>query len=176
MLINQKREFIEWFLKSVPVNSREVLWILNYIANHENVLKNLHIVEQANKTPRGIVIYSSEIEGNNVSIRLFKEDLEFLDVNQIFHEIRMHVEEELFLEFQFLNAWKTANYLMVLEDNPYSSWNEEVIGSLELESFLAQEEKKAALNTLRQKIDEALEKQNELDFIKYSKELSKLEE
>jgi len=173
MGVKQKREFLDWFLKTIPVSSREVLWILNYIANHDTILDYVQIVEQAKKTPRGIIITSSDFP-NEQPIALYKEDLEFHDVNQIFHEIRMHSESQLFLEFQFPNSWKASPYLMVLEDNPFAPWNKEVEDSKEVDSFFAQEEQEAKKKMLAAQIDQALEAQDEELFVALSKELSEL--
>ena len=173
MEIIQKREFLEWFLKSVPVATREILWILNYIANHDAILEKVHIVEQVDKTPRGILFVSTDIT-HSQSISLYKDGKEFVDVNQIFHEIRMHADLELFLEFKFLNAWKTSTYLEVLEDNPYSSWNEKVEESKDLEEFLEEEAKAAQIKALTEQIDQALAKQDEENFARLSRELIEL--
>jgi len=105
--INQKREFLEWFLKTIPLSSREIVWILNYVTNHDNILEKVRIVEQVEKTPRGLLIASSDFAQAH-PIHLFKDGLEIMDVNQIFHEIRMHADSELFLELKFPNAWQTS--------------------------------------------------------------------
>jgi len=173
MEISQKREFLEWFLKSVPVATREILWILNYIANHDVILDNVRIIEQVEKTPRGILFVSTEVT-HSQSIVLYKAGLEFQDVNQIFHEIRMHSEEELFLEFKFLNAWKTSSYLEVLEDNPHSSWNEEVENSQDIEEFLEEEAKLAQIKALSEEIDLALAQKDAEKFTELSHQLSEL--
>lgn len=53
--VGEKREFLVWLINNVSFQRREVIWILNYLINHEAILRNVHIVEQALETKRGLV-------------------------------------------------------------------------------------------------------------------------
>lgn len=57
--VREKKNFLTWMVNHVSFSRREVFWILNYLANHEAILSNVHFVEGANFADRGLrsVIY-----------------------------------------------------------------------------------------------------------------------
>lgn len=174
MVINvkDKRVFLNWLVNNVQFSRREILWILNYLINHEAILTNVHFVEKAAETDRGLVITASE--NNNQPMTLYLNHHQFHDSDQIFHEIRMNWKMNMYLECQFPNAWQTPQYLAVLEDNPFASWNESINNELttQLEHFFEEEEQVSKKELLYQAIDAALETGNEAEFIRLTEELN----
>lgn len=84
----------------------------------------------------------------------------------------------MYIELIFSNPWKSAEYLTVLEDNPYYKWNETISPKLIEEVELALEtlsltERKQ--NTLHQ-IDLSLEEDDRERFIQLSNQLKEIEE
>jgi uncharacterized protein YpiB (UPF0302 family) len=43
--VDEKKDFIHWFLNHYSLKRREAVWILNYLISHESILDNLHFVE-----------------------------------------------------------------------------------------------------------------------------------
>jgi uncharacterized protein YpiB (UPF0302 family) len=176
MFVNvaDKKDFLVWLVNNISFAQREVLWILNYLINHEAILNNVHFVEQANKASRGIKVTSSEMDDE--PIKLFLSGKEFTDTDQIFHEIRMNWKEALYIECIFENAWQNGHYLSILEDNPYARWNEQVSEEVvaRIDRFFAEEEKKAKMNFLYQQIASALEDDNYEAFLELTDELNHL--
>ena len=37
--VTEKREFLVWLINNISFRRREVIWILNYLINHETILK-----------------------------------------------------------------------------------------------------------------------------------------
>ncbi|ALS00612.1 hypothetical protein ATZ33_04260 [Enterococcus silesiacus] len=176
MFVNvaEKKEFLVWLVNNISFSQREVLWILNYLINHEAILNNVHFIEQADKAIRGLKVTSKEIEDD--PIRLFLSGKEFTDTDQIFHEIRMNWKEALYVECIFDGSWQNSQYLSILEDNPYARWNEQVSEDVieSINEFFAHEEKQAKLNLLYGQIDLALEDNNYEAFLELTDELNRL--
>ncbi|MEI5992577.1 ReoY family proteolytic degradation factor [Candidatus Enterococcus mansonii] len=172
--VSEKKEFLIWFVNNVSFSQREVLWILNYLINHEAILNNVHFIERAEKTTRGIKITSSEMDDE--PIKLFITNKEFTDTDQIFHEIRMNWKEALYVECIFEDSWQNGQYLSILEDNPYARWNEQVSEDVveNINNFFAHEEKQAKIDFLYRQIDLALEENNHEAFLELSNELNRL--
>ena len=174
--LEAKKNFIGWFLDRYQLKRRESMWILNYLLNHDIVLNKVHFVEAVDKTPRGMMMSATEM--NSEAFLFYKNGTVFSDPEQAFHEVRLNWQEEMYIELVFLNPWKSAEYLTVLEDNPYYKWNETISMQLveevelALETFSLTERKQ---NTLHQ-IDLSLEKEDRERFIQLSKQLKEIEE
>ena len=108
-------------------------------------------------------------------MKLFLEGKEFTDTDQIFHEIRLNWKRPLYVECLFENAWQTKEYLMVLEENPFASWNDSISEEdLELvEQYLKEKEQAAHLKMLYLQIDQALEKGDKDAFLELSDEVNR---
>lgn len=171
---SDKRIFLNWLVNHVSFKRREVLWILNYLANHETILKNVHFVENVQATTRGLKVV--DIKSTEEPIMLFIEQQTFTDTDQIFHEIRMHWNKPLYMECVFPDSWQVESYLQVLEDNPLAKWNdsisEDVIQSIE--QFFEEEELTSQIAKLNSQIDQALEAGDKDNFIVLTDEVNRL--
>lgn len=172
--VAEKREFLVWLINHVSFQRREVIWILNYLINHEAILRNVHIVEQALETKRGLVI--RDISQRAEPMVFAVEGHQFSNSDQIFHEIRLHWQQPLYLECVFPDSWQNPQYLSVLEDNPVLSWNDTVSEKIvsEVEDFLKKQADEAQLNLLKKQIDLALEDGDKEAFLTLSDELNRL--
>ena len=162
MAINaaDKKRFLNWFVTHESFARREVSWILNYLANHETILKNILFVEHAEKTPRGICVRSNQVGGEAI----------------IFHEIRLNWKEPLFLECCFSKSWENELYLAALEDNPHHRWNETIDAEViaKVEEYFFKEDLEARVLDLYKEIDRALEKNDHELFLTLSAEVNEL--
>ena len=172
--VREKKSFLDWLIQNVTFNRREVSWILNYLANHEAILANVHFVEHAEATERGIVIRDLSIAGE--ALTLYLEGKSFTDSDQIFHEIRLNWKEPMYIECFFANSWDHPSYLSILEDNPYLTWNESIDSEIlqAVDNYIAEEQKQAQVKEIYQKIDEALEKEDKETFYRLSQEVNEL--
>lgn len=170
--VKEKKNFLNWLVANTSFSRKEVIWILNYLANHEAILKNVHFVENADAADRGLQIRDLSVGGQ--PLRLFIESKEFNDSEQIFHEIRLNWKEPLYLECLFENAWDNPGYLSILEDNPYKKWNEAIDPQIldAVDDFIQQEEQEARIKRLYMEIDEALEKGDKERFKTLSDEVN----
>ena len=172
--VQQKKKFLNWFVNHGTFNRREVLWILNYLANHEAILNNVHFIEAADQTNRGLQIRDANQEGE--AIQLYIDGKVFTDSDQAFHEIRLNWKKPLYLECLFDGAWQTSEFLSIIEDNPFAKWNERISPEIieELEGFFKEEERQAKLSLLYSQIDFALENGDKEAFLELSNEVNQL--
>lgn len=172
--VREKKNFLTWMVNHVSFSRREVFWILNYLANHEAILSNVHFVEGANQSNRGLQISDLSFDGE--PMKLFLEGKEFNDTDQIFHEIRLNWKRPLYVECLFENAWQTREYLMILEDNPFASWDDSISeeDAELIEHYFKEKEQEARLKMIYAQIDQALEKKDKDAFLLLSDEVNRL--
>lgn len=172
--VREKKNFLTWIVNHVSFSRREVFWILNYLANHEAILSNVHFVEGANQANRCLQISDLSFDGE--PMKLFLEGKEFTDTDQIFHEIRLNWKRPLYVECLFENAWQTREYLMILEDNPFASWDDSISeeDAELIEYYFKEKEQEARLKMLYAQIDQALEKKDKDAFLALSDEVNRL--
>lgn len=174
--LEAKKIFLGWFLDRHQLKRRESMWILNYLLNHDIVLNKVHFIEAAEKTPRGMMM--STMGTNTEPFLFYKNGTLFSDPEQAFHEVRLNWQEDMYIELVFSEPWKSAEYLTVLEDNPYYKWNETVSiklieeVELALETLSLTERKQSMLH----QIDLSLEEEDRERFIELSKQLKEIEE
>ena len=69
--VNEKKEFIRWFLNNYQLKRRECVWILNYLLSHDQLMEKVHFVEHAEYCPRGIVMSTQCVD--DVPFRFYKD-------------------------------------------------------------------------------------------------------
>lgn len=171
--VREKKNFLTWMVNHVSFSRREVFWILNYLSNHEAILKNVHFVEGADQTSRGLQISDLSVAGE--PMKLFLKGKVFTDTDQIFHEIRLNRTEPLYVECFFEDAWQTSEYLSILEDNPFATWDSTIAEeeTEAIEKYFHVKEQEAHLKMLYAQIDQALEDGNKDAFLKLSDEVNR---
>lgn len=174
--LEEKKKFITWFIQNYQLKRRESLWILNYLLNHEVLLKNIHFVENIETTNRGIGLAS--LESPKEAFVYYKDGKHFDDPEQAFHDLRLNWKEDFYLELFFHQSYQSLSAFGVLEDNPFEK--EKVSFDPKLEelvdeslSKLALEERKRYLLKL---IDTALIDKDEDKFKTYTEELKDIDE
>lgn len=172
--VNEKKDFIRWFLNNYQLKRRECVWILNYLMSHDQLMKNVHFVEQAQYCPRGIIMSTHCVD--DVPFRFYKENVMTTDAEKSFHDIRLNREEEIYIQLNFRSSFHSPNYVAVLEENPYMPKHLQVNEKdkqlakkfLEESIFIFQKEH------LLKRIDDALDRQDEKEFIKLTEQLKNL--
>lgn len=169
--LEAKKKFIAWFIKNYRLQRRESLWILNYLLNHELLLKQIHFVEHVEKTPRGmrfdLTVPASE------SFVYFKNQVQFDNPEQAFHDIRLNWKEACYLELRFEQSYQTLVSFGVIESNPYDDISQTLVDMVdsELEDF----QDYLVKDQLIGKIDQALEKGDKEAFMYFTQQLNELE-
>lgn len=171
-----KKSFIKWFLNHYQLKKRESVWILNYIVNHQRLLANVHFVREAKFCPRGLVMTSHC--SDEVPFRFYKKQLVTTDAEKAFHDIRMNQHEPLYIQLNFNKSYQSSFYAAVLVENPFipddyfiTSQDQELAKRLLEKTIYDYQEK-----SIREKIDQALDKRNQQAFTELTKKLHKLDQ
>ena len=115
--LHDKKVFIRWFLKNFQLKRREGVWILNYLLSNDELLENVHFVEEAHYCPRAIVM--STVDTTSIPFRFYKENIMTSDAEKSFHELRLNAQQSMYVQLNFPNIPPDPVYLAVLEENPY---------------------------------------------------------
>lgn len=166
--IETKKKFISWFIKSYQLKRREELWILNYLLNHELLLKHIHFVENAEHAPKGIQFVS--VACPEKQFAYFKKGLKIENPEQAFHDLRLSWKEPCYISLCFPSAYKTLVSFGVLEHNPYETLQDE-----QTEVDLSYLEQDTLKEQLLRAIDEALKTGDKERFFMYTQQLNELE-
>ena len=166
--VNEKKEFVRWFLKHYDLKNRECVWILNYLLSHELLLENIHFTDDAHFCPRAMVISTTESE--NIAFRFFKGSVVTKDAEKAFHDLRLQQDEKMYIQLNFLNSHTCHKYAIVCEENPFiptylqvSDGDREIAKQLVNESMSSMTEEK-----LMKDINEALDMTDKERFISLS--------
>jgi uncharacterized protein YpiB (UPF0302 family) len=171
--VEQKKEFLRWFLGNYQLRRRESVWILNFLLSNDKLMHKVHFVEKADVTPRGIIV-STRCAEVDVPFRYYKDNLMNTDAEKCFHDIRLNRDDDIYIEFNFKDKYNFKEYCEVLEDNPFdesdtSEFEEQATHFLDycLYEFKVEQ--------LKKRIDEAIDDGDEELFMKLTDELSKIE-
>ncbi len=172
--VNEKKDFIRWFLNHYQLKRRECVWILNYLMSHDQLMEKVHFVEQAQYCPRGLIMSTHCVD--KVPFRFYKENVMTTDAEKSFHDIRLNRDEDIYIQLNFLASNKAHQYAAVLEENPYVPKHLQVN---EKDGIIAEKILKESIEhfqreKLLQLIDEALDRQDREAFQTLTESLNKL--
>ncbi|GLB57983.1 ReoY family proteolytic degradation factor [Cytobacillus sp. NCCP-133] len=173
--VNEKKDFIRWFLNHYQLKRRECVWILNYLMSHDQLMKKVHFVEQAQYCPRGLIMSTHCVD--EVPFRFYKENVMTTDAEKSFHDIRLNRDEEIFIQLNFHASNKAHQYAAVMEENPFMPKSLQISDKDRLiaERFLTESLEKFRREKLLELIDEALDNQDKTAFRMLTQQLNKLE-
>ncbi|WP_163537650.1 ReoY family proteolytic degradation factor [Gracilibacillus sp. YIM 98692] len=174
--IEDKKEFIQWFLGHYQLKKRESVWILNYLMNHEEILEHVHFVLEARFCPRAMII--STHCSKDVAFRFYKKHIVTTDADKSFHDIRLHCQEPIYIQLNFKGSKQSVPFMKVLEDNPFipddyflSKQDKKVVDQwLDYSIYYFKKEK------LTKQINKALDDRDQAAFKVYAVKLEKLEQ
>lgn len=169
-----KKEFVRWFLKRYKLKRRECVWILNYLLSNEALLENVHFTDEAHYCPRAMVM--STTASDSIPFRFYKGSLMTVDAEKSFHDLRMHPDDEMYIQLNFPNSYTCPQYASVREENPYLPIELQVS---ERDRKVAQQllEESAASITqemLLKRVDEALDANDKERFLMLSSMLNNM--
>jgi uncharacterized protein YpiB (UPF0302 family) len=172
--VNEKKEFIRWFLNHYQLKRRESVWILNYLMSHDQLMGKVHFVEEAHYCPRGLIMSTHCVE--NVPFRFYKENIMTTDAEKSFHDIRLNREEDIYIQLNFKSSNLSYQYAAVLEENPYMPedlyMNDK--DRLSVERFLKHSIDTFQREKLLKAIDDALDRQDQKTFQMLTDQLNRL--
>ncbi|UOE54208.1 ReoY family proteolytic degradation factor [Bacillus sp. CMF12] len=173
--VNEKKDFIRWFLNHYQLKRRECVWILNYLMSHDQLMEKVHFVEQAQYCPRGLIMSTHCVD--EVPFRFYKENVMTTDAEKSFHDIRLNRDEEIYIQLNFHASNKAHQYAAVMEENPFMPKTLQINEKDRLiaERFLTESLEKFRREKLLELIDEALDKQDKKAFNILTQQLNRIE-
>lgn len=173
--IQSKKYFIKWFLKNFILKKIEATWVLNYLIKQDKLLNKVSFVNDARFCPRAVILSSDCTD--EVPFLFYKQHLVTEDIDKFFHDIRLHQDENIYIQLNFKQANQNSLYATVLEENPYTPKETYIVQQDQnvSEKLLKQLLLESQLKKLKQDIDQALDDRNEYQFKKLVELLHKLE-
>lgn len=170
--VNEKKDFIRWFLNHYQLKRRECVWILNYLMSHDQLMEKVHFVENAQYCPRGMVMATHCVD--KVPFRFYTENVMTTDAEKSFHNIRLNRDEEIYIELNFHNKQQSHQYVAVLEDHEYMPKHLQADSEDRkiAEQFLENSLKDFNRKKLMLQIDEALDNNDKETFMKLTEQLN----
>ncbi len=168
-----KKEFLKSFLQHFELKRRECAWLLNYLMNDDRLMERVHFVENAEMTPKALIISTKGVD--SIPFSFHKERHVTTDAEKAFHDIRLNPDEDVYIELRFVGAKQYFPYLAVLEDNPYLPENRELqkMYEKEVEKLINASLVQYRRKRLLEEIDEALDKKDKALFERLVNELEK---
>jgi uncharacterized protein YpiB (UPF0302 family) len=162
--VDEKKDFVRWFLNNYQLKRRECVWILNYLMNHDRLMKNVHFVEQAQYCPRGLIMSTHCVD--DVPFRFYKENVMTTDAEKSFHDIRLNREEDIYIQLNFVSSFHSPQYVAVLEENPYIPNHIQINEKDRLlaERFLEESITAFQKDLIMKQINQALDEQDKIAF------------
>ncbi|EUJ32935.1 hypothetical protein MFLO_04930 [Listeria floridensis FSL S10-1187] len=162
--VDEKKEFIRWLLNTHQMKMREAMWVLNYIAGHDQIMKYVHFVDDLEGRSRGLVLSAHGVD--NEPFRFFKGNITTSDPEKAFHDIRLNWDDNLYIELHFKEAISSPEYALVREESLSQDLK---IGDEEMllaEKFLDQMISDFELEVLKREIDEVLDNRDPKNLFK----------
>ncbi|EMG29132.1 hypothetical protein X560_0122 [Listeria fleischmannii 1991] len=172
--IDEKKDFIRWLLNTHQMKMREAMWVLNYIAGHDQIMQYVHFVDDLEGCRRGLVLSAQGVD--HEPFRFFKGKITTSDPEKAFHDIRLNWDEELYIVLHFSDALLSPEYALVREDNPHRAL---VIGEEEQQlasDFLERTLSDFTEESIKQEIDRALDAGDKKRFLELSAFLKEMNE
>jgi uncharacterized protein YpiB (UPF0302 family) len=172
--VNEKKEFIRWFLNNYQLKKRECVWILNYLMSHDLLMEKVHFVEHAQFCPRGMIM--STVCVDDVPFRFYKESVMTTDAEKSFHDIRLNRNEDIYIQLNFKEMHQSHRYAAVLEENPYVP---DILYITEqdrelAEKFLQASRENFLRERLKREIDAALDRGDKELFMELTEQLKSI--
>ncbi len=172
--VDEKKEFIRWFLNNYQLKRRECVWILNYLMSHDQLMRNVHFVEGAKYCPKGMVMSTHCVD--DVPFRFYKSNIMTTDAEKSFHDIRLNREEDIYIQLNFRTAYSSYQYAAVLEENPYLPNN---LPGNEQDQHIAESILEESLNRFEEErllklIDVSIDERDHAQFTLLSNRLKRL--
>jgi uncharacterized protein YpiB (UPF0302 family) len=172
--LSLKREFVSWFLVKHTLQKREAAWLLSYLTSDDRLLEKVHFVDSVYLLNRFMIISATEIVGP--AFEFHKNSIMTPDVEKAFHDLRLHSQEDVYVQILFKNRAASTEYAAVLEGNPMEKQDvvhETVLG------LLAEMVWEEAIRSYREQriyaeIDHTLQVGDEKKFMELTQELKQL--
>jgi len=173
--LNEKKEFIKWFLDSYTLSKKEAAWLITYISSKESLLEKVHFVRDIIGLPKAILISTECV--SMTPFKFYKNNRVTPDVETAFLDIRSNPEEDIYIGLFFKERDTSPEYASVLEVNPMEKQKIIKGNLLELMAELTLDQAVREFNQkkLYEAIDSALLQGDKTKFLELTEKLNKIE-
>lgn len=170
--VNEKKEFIRWFLNTYKVSKKEAAWLITYLASNDTLLEKVHFVDDIHDLPKAILISTECI--TMTPFKFYKNNRVTPDVEAAFLDIRSNPDEEIFVGLYFKDRDNSPEYAAVLEVNPMEKQNliKDTLLELVAEIVLDRAIRDFNKEKLYAAIDDALQKGDKEKFLALTNQLN----
>ncbi|MBE6183491.1 ReoY family proteolytic degradation factor [Heyndrickxia ginsengihumi] len=174
--VNEKKEFIRWFLNHYQLKRRESVWILNYLMSNDQLMEKVHFVDEAHHCPRGIVMSTHCVE--SAPFQFYREHIMTTDAEKSFHDLRLNRDEDIYIQLNFKSSQLSHHYAAVLEENPYMPTELHINDAdrLVVDQFMRYSISNFHRKKILKEIDKALDERNYELFLELTEKLNRLTE
>ncbi|AUS08716.1 hypothetical protein C1X05_07570 [Laceyella sacchari] len=172
--IQEKKEFIRWFLNRYELQKKEAAWLLEFLSSNERLLSRVHFVDHVRHLPKTMII--SAKCSKMIPFRFTKNKRVGTDVETAFYDIRTNPNEEVYIGLHFKDRAACPEYAAILEGNPMEKHDlvQDHLLSLFAEIILDQAVKEFQRKELYKRIDHALQARDEETFLRLSEQWVKI--
>jgi uncharacterized protein YpiB (UPF0302 family) len=169
--IAEKKTFIKWFLEKYDLQNREAEWLLQYIASSDQLLERVHFIDNFRNLPKTILVSTKCVQ--MTPFKFYKNKRVTSDVEKAFLDIHNNPNEDIYIGLFFKERTTSPEYAAVLERNPMDDTKETIdaLVSLQAELILDHAFKQFRLNSLYERIDQALAVGDQATFLELTSEL-----
>lgn len=168
-----KGYFIEHFMKTYKVQSKECGWILNYIACTEKMLEKVHFVESITGYENAFIM-SAECEYEKSAFAGIISGSTTHDPAKMLHFIRLNGDDEIYIQINFANRMQDSFFVAVLEENEIIEAKTNKQDIKLAKDFIAHSLQKFRPTELLIKIDLAIESGDKSRFMELSKQYKEM--
>lgn len=173
--VEEKRNFLTWFLQNYILAKRESAWMLSYLRAKDELLERVHFVDEIHTEKRCILI-STTCSPEGIPFQFFKKEFYTTELERAFQDIRTNPTEDIYIFLSFANSEKSPQFAAVREvinmEKQYphtNSWY-----SLIAEMVLDEAKESFQKQALYHQIDLALDRQDRQQFMQLTKKLTQL--
>lgn len=168
--VSEKKEFIQWFLGRHELQKREAAWLLNYLCSDDQLLKKTHFVNSLQQLNKTMTISARCVQ--MPPFQFTKNNRITNDVETAFYDIRSCPREDLYINLFFKERSSCPEYAAVQEVNPMEKQDyvQDSVISLFAELILDQVVREYREKDLYRKIDEALVRGDEKQFLQLTEQ------
>lgn len=164
-----KKHFIEWFLTHYELKNPEAEWLLQYLAQNEQILARVHFTDHFRNLPKAMLLSTTCVQ--MTAFKYYKNKRVTSDVEKAFLDVHNHPEEDLYVTLYFSDRTSCPEYSAVLEGTQSQSsvvTTSEALTALQAELWVDAIERELQEKDLRMQIDRALDARNKELFMQLS--------
>lgn len=169
--IEKKKEFIRVLLSEYVFKRREVVFLLNFMYQNEDILEKTHFVDDPENLNNVLIMKTRGSKTDEPDFNFIADDEIILDVEEAFKFIKDNKERDYYVVIIAKNLFDFESYVEVLEENSKANLPAEY-GEI-ADEIIEKIQKDFQIKYIREKIDEAIDNNDREAFLKYSNELNK---